>query len=245
MPNTRPADVGSELAPCLLLIEDDAVTAEWIGSLCSSWGLTVHTCSSAAQALGWEGCASALLMDQHLPDGNAVSLLQELRRAGRLQPAIALSADIDAAVIRELQQAGFATWLRKPFPPAALLAALGEAGIAPPRWDLANARSRAAGSEQVMLSLRQLLTQDLPVQREALNCALRLEPADPAVVDAVLHRMLGGARLTGASALAAAIEGLRDRLTTASAPPAPNDPIRQRLFQCIDEILQEGVDPSA
>ncbi|WP_395789322.1 response regulator [Aquimonas sp.] len=200
-------------APRLLLVEDDPVSADWLLRLCADWGLIVTHARSCTEARAHSSQAfDALLLDQCLADGNGVDLLAQLRAAGIHAPAAALSADLGPAHCVRLLQAGFSACLSKPFDAAALLATLDSVGVRPPSWDEVRAMATAAGKPAVLASLRALLAADLPEQRRALALALDAQPIASSGADAVLHRMLGASRLTGAAALTAAIEALRDLL---------------------------------
>lgn len=200
-------------APRLLLVEDDPVSADWLLRLCTDWGLGAEHAKSCTDALARSSQAfDALLLDQCLADGDGVGLLAQLRAAGVHAPAAALSADLSPAHCERLLRAGFSACLGKPFDAAALLATLDTLGVQPPRWDDVRSMVTAAGKPAVLASLRALLAADLPEQRRALALALDAQPIASSGADAVLHRMLGASRLTGAAALTAAIEALRDQL---------------------------------
>lgn len=203
-----------EPASRLLLVEDDPIGAEWLLHTLRSWGLAVEHAQDCAHALARKDLPSfdGLLLDQRLPDGEGRTLLGALRQCGARGRAVALSADLDTEQQAALDRAGYVYCLRKPVEPTELLDALRAAGLSPPQWDEARALACANGRISIAQSLRSLMLSELPAQREALRSAGAPARVDPQQLDALLHRMLGSARLTGAAALAAHIESLRAHL---------------------------------
>lgn len=108
----------------LLLIEDDAATAEEIlGDLHGrghevAWAATGPDGAAAARSGGW----NAIFLDRMLPGLDGLTLLRDLRGAGDRTPALVLSAlgDVDER-IRGLR-AGGDDYLGKPFVLAELAA---------------------------------------------------------------------------------------------------------------------------
>ncbi len=108
----------------LLLIEDDAATAEEIlGDLHGrghevAWAATGPDGAAAARSGGW----NAIILDRMLPGLDGLTLLRDLRGAGDRTPALVLSAlgDVDER-IRGLR-AGGDDYLGKPFVLAELAA---------------------------------------------------------------------------------------------------------------------------
>lgn len=213
----RPTEVPAEMpdsSPRLLLVEDDPIGAEWLLHTLRGWGLLVEHAQDCAQALAHRDLQAfdGLLLDQRLPDGEGCGLLAALRLRGARGRALALSADLDSAHRQRLIEAGFAACLCKPVEPGALLGALTRLALSPPQWDEARALACANGRASIVQSLRRLMLAELPAQRAALRAASSPADSDPGQLDALLHRMLGAARLTGAAALAAHIESARAAL---------------------------------
>jgi DNA-binding response OmpR family regulator len=225
----------------LLLVEDDPIGAEWLLHTLGGWGLAVeHTldCSSTLARTDLHSFAG-LLLDQRLPDGAGEDLLAALRARGVEHPAIALSADIDPLQQARLEHAGFVMSLRKPIEVGALLEALQALAVPPPPWDEARALACANGRISIAQSLRALLLAELPAQRVALRAACTGNAIDRARAEGLLHRMLGAARLTGASALAAHIESARAALED-SFNEAPTRQAIERLDRHIAELLNSA-----
>ncbi len=243
----RPTEVPAEMPDRpsqLLLVEDDPIGAEWLLHTLRGWGLVVEHAQDCAQALAHPDLKSfdGLLLDQRLPDGEGCVLLAGLRLHGARGRALALSADLDSAHRQRLVEAGFAASLRKPVEPGALLEALTRLMLSPPQWDEARALACANGRASIAQSLRGLMLAELPAQRLALRAASSPADSDPSQLDALLHRMLGSARLTGAAALAAHIESARAALQ----PETESGEVRRALARLDTEIaclLEEAVEP--
>ena len=108
----------------ILVIEDDKLTAEFVGGAFRQAGYAVTHCadgeSGSAAALG--GAFDAAVVDIMLPRKDGLTIIRELRSAGKDLPVIVLSArgNVDAR-IRGLE-AGADDYLSKPFSIAELLA---------------------------------------------------------------------------------------------------------------------------
>ncbi len=225
----------------LLLVEDDPIGAEWLLHTLRSWGLAVEHALDCTQALAHGDLAhfDGLLLDQRLPDGEGGALLQALRSRGAAGRALALSADLDEATEHSLVVQGFDACLRKPVQPGTLLDALRRLALSPPHWDEARALACANGRLSIAQSLRSLMLAELPAQRAALALAGNEAKVDPGPLDALLHRMLGSARLTGAAALAAHIDGARAALQAEAAAYALPRALAE-LDAEIDRLLQDA-----
>ncbi|MFY8136282.1 MAG: hypothetical protein ACOVKS_14880, partial [Aquimonas sp.] len=158
------------------------------------------------------GRFDGLLFDQRLPDGSGTALLETLRARGMNTPALSLSADNEVA-----SAVNFDAHLLKPIAADALLRSLRAVGLAPPAWDAQRALEAANGQAAIAHSLRRLMLAELPAQRAALKQAASSQPTDVPTVDALLHTLLGAARLTGALALAAHIDCARSLLADPQA----------------------------
>jgi CheY-like chemotaxis protein len=238
MPARTPED-----ATRLLLVEDDPIGAERLLHTLRGWGLTVEhalDCTATLERADLQQF-SALLLDQRLPDGAGEDLLAALRARGVNSPAIALSADIDPQQQARLQRAGFVLSLRKPIEPGPLLQALHALAVPPPPWDDARALACANGRISIAQSLRGLMLAELPAHRIDLRSACASPTIDRERADALLHRMLGAARLTGASALAAHIESARAALEDGLGEVSQRLAI-ERLDQHIAVLLDDARD---
>ena len=118
----------------ILLVEDDDVLARACQRLLSSHGHRVvraRGCAGALLAVKREPL-DLIISDAHLADGNALELLERVRkqldrpRSARL-PVIAMSAFLGRNEAARYRAAGFAAQIAKPFQESALLSALREA----------------------------------------------------------------------------------------------------------------------
>jgi two-component system KDP operon response regulator KdpE len=92
-------------------------------------GATLHeaTTLAGARAVLAREPIDILLLDVHLPDGLGLDLATDLRRDGRVEPAIvALTASVLPADQQAALDAGCDAFLAKPYPAAALVATIGE-----------------------------------------------------------------------------------------------------------------------
>jgi CheY-like chemotaxis protein len=240
----RPATLGENAGPALLwVVEDDPVSREWLGHCCEGWGfrLQVDACAAQARARlrasGDDDAPSVLMLDLRLPDGSGDELLADLRAAGVKAPAIAMSADLGSSD----SEGVFHARLRKPLSADTLLSALESVGAAPPLWDDARGLRSAAGRESTLRALRELLATDLQSQRQRLRGLGEALVADTDAIDAELHRLVGAARLTGAAALAAAVDSVRACCAAGITQRFDTRAEWQRMMQVIDRCIADGV----
>ena len=102
--------------PCLLLVEDDPVSAAFLRDAAAALPARVVGAGTLAEAMA-EAAATRFdlwLVDANLPDGRGESLLQALRARGDATPALAHTAAADAPMRERLLAAGFADVLCKP-----------------------------------------------------------------------------------------------------------------------------------
>jgi DNA-binding response OmpR family regulator len=113
MPDSTVRDAGRP--PHVLLVEDDADTAELLRILLGRHGFAVTVAGSVGTALAAAGAGpvDVLVIDLQLPDGSGHDLLRRLRKDGHV-PAIALSGLDGEANIDDARAAGFDEYLGKP-----------------------------------------------------------------------------------------------------------------------------------
>jgi len=112
----------------VLYVDDDRVNSLLFGELCRlAQGIEVHLAGTVEEALEMidsEG-ADLLVLDLHLPDGDGLSLLPQLRkRAGRALPAYLCTAEDPAQVQARALAAGFDACWTKPLDMPSVLALL-------------------------------------------------------------------------------------------------------------------------
>lgn len=101
----------------ILLIEDDAKTAEFISLALRDAGYAVTRCADGEEGLAaaMAGHCDAAVVDVMLPGMDGISVIRALRSAGRGMPLIVVSArgEVDAKV--KGLEAGADDYLAKPF----------------------------------------------------------------------------------------------------------------------------------
>ena len=115
----------TESANVLLVEDDDSFRAALARLLCASGiGCEAFASAEALLARGSAGGATCVVTDLRLPGMSGLELLGELRRRGGWPPLVLVTAH-DAPGLREdALRRGAAAYLVKPFPAAALLAAV-------------------------------------------------------------------------------------------------------------------------
>jgi DNA-binding response OmpR family regulator len=103
----------------LLLIEDDADSAEAIRLLLRLEGIDVEWAASAREALAFfendpAHHLSALMLDIMLPDSDGVTLVSRMARITTLPPIVIHTASTEAAARVAGKQVGAVAVLRKP-----------------------------------------------------------------------------------------------------------------------------------
>ena len=217
------------MKPRILLVEDDHTTAAFLAAAAEALPASIDVVgtSAAARAQASNIAYSLWLVDAHLPDGNASTLLAELRGLGLDTPAIAHTAARDEAIHRDLRDAGFSSVLVKPLAAQALRAALAgalagraslrvaEPGPGPmdpgthiPTWDDAAALRALNGQHAHVEALRQLFLAELPAAHRQVVAAVRDGDCD--ALRATLHRLRASCGFVGASRLEQAVMALQD-----------------------------------
>lgn len=221
--------------PRLLLVEDDAVSREFLSSAAVPLPAEVDAVGTVSEALA---CAARnhhdlWLFDANLPDGSGSELLRTLRARHPHTPALAHTASRDRTELDALIAAGFSEVLIKPLRvdewQAAIRRALGQPMHAfPPAtstcgkmpvWNDAAALASLGGNARHVVALRDLFLAELPTQRDAVLAALHRQ--DHAAAHEVLHRLKASCGFVGASRLLAAVEAL---------DAAPRDPAPGAVF---------------
>ncbi len=219
------------------VVEDDAVTREFLVEALERAGWTVFAAASLAVAVREirQAFAGLLLCDVRLPDGDAFMLAEALalgNRAGRPDLyAIALSAEVDHGLRSRLLAAGYDAVLAKPLRFRELQAALGfandsvppvagwsgakvgrgvrEAPTVPPRVHPAILDDHAALEACGNAGTVQSLRELLA--EELPGCLEQLGHAraarDNDAVREILHRLRSASGFCGATALGQAVRG--------------------------------------
>jgi len=108
----------------ILVVEDDARMARFIGRVLSEEGYAADLCHSGGDAVtqAASGVYDLVLLDWMLPDGDGLSVCRELRRQGLTTPVLMLTARGEVAERVMGLDAGADDYLVKPFEIDELLA---------------------------------------------------------------------------------------------------------------------------
>ena len=220
----------------LLLVEDDVVSAQFLGDVLESLPATLVHAGSCAQALAAARDArfDLWLVDANLPDGTAEGLLAGLRHAHPvLPPALALTADPFEERRQRLLAAGFLAVLAKPIQAGRLLdtlrAHLGPGASVPASdgehervelWDEAGALLAAGGRAESVAALRMLFARELPLDRDRVLQALATGAWDE--LHDTLHRLKASCGFVGARRLLETVQAFSR---------APEDPAHRARFE--------------
>jgi two-component system, chemotaxis family, CheB/CheR fusion protein len=112
--------------PVVFIIDDDIAIREAVCELLENDGHTVETYPTCEEFLrsyhpGRGGC---LLVDANLPGLNGLELLQQLREAGDLMPAIIFTGHSDVPMVVKAMKAGAFDFIEEPIGCRALLASI-------------------------------------------------------------------------------------------------------------------------
>jgi CheY-like chemotaxis protein len=206
--------------PRILIADDDPISLRFLQGV-----LTQSGCDAVAVADGTSTLAAAaiqpfdlLLLDRRMPDIGGAELLAALRQQGVSAPAIATSAEIDAATAAQLRSTGFSDIIEKPVSSARLLRVVG-AHVhvsSPPATaggptshvllDDQAALAATAGDAETLRALRSLLAQELAALETELHDSDPL--TQPERWGERLHRLRASCGFCGAANLADAAQKL-------------------------------------
>lgn len=207
--------------PRILLVEDDTITCGFLKAALESLPAEIDTADSVATALlaASRRRHDLWLIDANLPDGHGSELLLRLQRLHSDIPALAHTADREAALHAQLRNAGFRETLVKPLGREALLKAVRQTLKRAPAsaldplmasdaedWDEITALAALNGQRSHLVALRELFLAELPGVRDAVDQAVdqHNEPA----LRSQLHRLQASCGFVGAARLARAVRTL-------------------------------------
>ncbi|MFI5311865.1 MAG: response regulator transcription factor [Gemmatimonadales bacterium] len=101
----------------ILVTDDDPTLTLLVRRLLEEEGYAVDVCDTleSARVNAMVNDYDAIVLDLSLPDGNAIPLVQELRREGRTTPVLVLTGSTDKATTVRALDAGADDYLTKPF----------------------------------------------------------------------------------------------------------------------------------
>lgn len=189
--------------PTVLIIDDDMVSREVLGTVLSMSGYTVHTACDGAQSLSildaGNSSPEVILMDTQMPGLSGVALIEELRKRSKAKIYAMSGSDAPRAVI-----AGADGFLPKPLGPEALQIILeqhapevspGMPQESPAIGPAALAQLRSMMPEHAVREIYSVLLEDLDKRTIALQCAI--QQRDAAEVRRLGHAIKGGCGMTG------------------------------------------------
>jgi CheY-like chemotaxis protein len=227
------ACIGPDAVPRVLVADDNPLSLRFLADALGGFGLEVVVAHDGIAALeaASSGRFDLLLLDARMPGLGGAAVLARLRAGHGPNAdviALATTAAPDAAIARTLLAAGFAEVVPKPVALQAFEAVLARHLPGPgPAWtvgdragaglDDARALRASGGDAGVTTALRALLVAELESLRD--ECQALAGSGDLAGLRECLHRLDASAGFCGATALAAAIGGLRGALGQANAWP--------------------------
>lgn len=107
--------VGEAMAS-ILIVDDDPYFLRVLGRILSGENFLVKTAEGAFQAaqIMREGSFDLVISDLRLPDGDGLSILQEIRKVGKEIPVVILTAYGEVDNYLEAMNAGATEYLNKP-----------------------------------------------------------------------------------------------------------------------------------
>ena len=219
------------MKPRLLLVEDDAISRNFMAAALQALPAQVEVASCTASALALHAHHDLWLLDANLPDGSGIDLLGKLQARQPGVPALAHTADDSATLHAQLLAAGFAGVVLKPMTAAHLLHVVGKqlkgaAGQCQgtlqshpsffdlPLWDPAVALAALNGNQAHVATLRGMFLDELGRQQQQVASALRCANVESA--RQVLHQLKASSGFVGALRLQAATTALENALADPS-----------------------------
>ena len=231
----------------MMIADDDAVSLCFLCGAVEQAGCAVLAAESADAALELlpspPSTIDLLLLDRRMPGRDGCALLLALRGHGVEAPAVATSAELDAATERSLLIAGFAATLLKPASVAdvhtllrrfiAAVAIALPGGAAVPAQGLPLLEDVAAlvavgGDLATLRALRELFARELfKIEQTSLRTS---SVADSLELAESLHRLRASSGICGARRLRAAVERLAAALRLECADV--DDAMQDFLLTC-------------
>jgi len=115
-----------QTAPAIAVIDDDASVRRALQRLLQSVGFTVETFATASEFLDADYWAqtACLVLDIHLPGMSGFELAEYLAVSGVPIPLVFITALDDVSTREQVNRAGAAGYLRKPFDQNTLIEAI-------------------------------------------------------------------------------------------------------------------------
>jgi RNA polymerase sigma factor (sigma-70 family) len=115
--------------PCVFVVDDDEAVRDGLCELFAAEGLAVRAFASAEEflAAGVSDQPGCVVLDIQMPGMTGIELQSELVRRGATVPIIVITGQGDVPKAVATLKAGALDFIEKPFEPAALLQAVGQA----------------------------------------------------------------------------------------------------------------------
>lgn len=113
----------------IFIVDDDEATRDSLRLLLECEGLQARAFGSCAELLErhWPAATDCLVLDIHMPGLGGLDLLEKLRRAGNMVPAIVITGRPSPANRARAASLGALALLEKPYGAEELLHCLGQA----------------------------------------------------------------------------------------------------------------------
>jgi two-component system CheB/CheR fusion protein len=117
------------VAPLVIVVDDDAQFCAATRSVLqtSRYGAEIYSSGEAYWEAYRPDHGQCLLIDGHLPGMSGIALLERLRQAGSLHPAIVMTGQSDVPMVVKAMKAGAFDFIEKPIATADLLGSIGRA----------------------------------------------------------------------------------------------------------------------
>ena len=126
--STEPVTIDLSLRKQVVVIDDDRMVLDGMGSLLRNWGcrvVTAETPDGALANLGAEARPDLIISDFHLANGTGIAAIAQLRSVFGAIPAFLMTGDMAPERLREARESGHHL-LYKPVRPMALRAMIGQ-----------------------------------------------------------------------------------------------------------------------
>jgi two-component system cell cycle response regulator DivK len=105
-------------APLILAVEDEPRNSALLEAILTRAGYRLHVAEQLSAARTWlaEGAPDLVLLDRHLPDGDGLDLIPEIKQSPRLSavPILLVSASVLPQDVEAAMDAGCDGFLPKP-----------------------------------------------------------------------------------------------------------------------------------
>ncbi len=187
----------------VLLIEDDEISQAYMAQAIALLPANCITCSSFSEAheLCHNTTIDLIISDLNTADG---SLFEHSNCFSASCKILAVSAEINASIIERLRKLGIREVMAKPMSITALnqrIARLLESDSMkePLIWDTQKALQALGHNEQILASLKQMFSAELPIMMSHIQQAF--DSQQPEQIHEILHKLKASCGFLGASRL--------------------------------------------